>query len=103
MMVVENNQLKKLMKANKTFKMNFEKLIEAFHSRIPTKDVGFLFKVLCEDLFRSYKIPVKVHVHTSLNGDILGNGKLIIEFLNEEALSQQDLAEPKPLKDAPDS
>jgi hypothetical protein len=103
MMVVNSPQLKTLMKANKTFKMNFEKLIEAFQNRIPTKDVGYLFKVLCEDLFRSYNIPVEVHVHPSFNGDILGNGKLVIEFLNEDVLSPLDHDEPKSLKDGKDS
>ena len=100
MLIVESNQLNKLLKSNKTFKMNFEKLIEAFYNRLPTKDVGFLFKVLCEDLFRAYNIPVEVHVHTSLNGDIVGNGKLIIEFLNEDSLSQSNPSLQEPLKDA---
>ena len=54
----------------------------AFEKRLWTKDVCFLFKSLCEDLFETYKIPVRVNVTTNIDGD----GRFSIDFLEEVSL-----------------
>lgn len=73
MISCESKQLNDLLNSNDSFKMNFGKLLLAFEERTWTNDVCVLFKALCEDLFFSYKINVKVHVRS---------GKFEIEFLD---------------------
>lgn len=79
MLVCDNKELKKLLKQNKTFKMNFEKILNAFEKKIWTKQTCFFFKSLLEELFKSYSIPVRVHTQPNAMGD----GKFEIEFLDE--------------------
>ncbi len=74
MIVCENEQLKTLLESNSSFKLNFEKLLLAFKERTWTPEVCALFKALCEDLFKAYKININVHVK---------NGKFEIDFLDK--------------------
>lgn len=86
MIACENKQLKELLNTNESFKMNFEKLLLAFQERLWTKDVCSLFKALCEDLFNSYHISVRVHV----NDGISGGGRFEIEFLDRPSKKSVD-------------
>ena len=93
MLVSNSRPLDELLKSNASFKMNFEKLLSAFEKRLWTKDVCFLFKSLCEDLFNSYKIPVRITIKTNIDGD----GRFSIDFL-ERALSDEEIAVMKRLE-----
>jgi hypothetical protein len=79
MLVPNSKALDELLKSNESFKRNFEKLLLAFERRLWTKDTCFLFKSMCEDLFKSYKIQVSVNVKTNIDGD----GRFSIDFLDE--------------------
>ena len=81
MISCESEQLKELLKANESFRINFEKLLLAFQERMWTKDVCALFKALCEDLFRSYGITVIVTVREGLNA-----GKFEINFIETKEM-----------------
>ena len=81
MIACDNEQLKELLKTNKTFRMNFEKLLLAFQERTWTREVCALFKALCEDLFKAYNIRVKVHVY---------DGRFEIEFLDRPTQKSVD-------------
>jgi hypothetical protein len=77
--LVQNSEiLNELLVSNSSFRQNFEKLLLAFQDRMWTKDTRFLFRVLCEDLFRAYNIHVSVSDRTNLSGD----GQFSIEILN---------------------
>ncbi len=86
MIVCEDKILQELLNSNQTFRINFEKLLLAFKERMWTRDVCMLFKALCEDLFNSYNIKVKVHV----NEGVSGGGKFHIEFLDRSSKKSVD-------------
>lgn len=81
MLVANSKFLNELLESNEVFKANFEKLLSAFEKRLWTKEVCFLFKMLCEDLFRAHKIPAVIDVKTNMDGD----GRFTIDFLEQDS------------------